>query len=443
MYKKHLLLLLISLILIACSKYPEDLNLDPETQTLVDLLEEELVPLDKNPMIWEDQDLRWLDPLANKSVVGLGEATHGTAEFFNAKHRIFRYLVENHGYKIFAIEADFGESLFIEEAIQQANTAVIEDLMKSRMHFWTWKTKEVKDMLEWMCTYNQGKAEEEKVHYMGVDCQFNTYNPDLARDYLQGKGLPFQDYADSILQVAISATKDKFEGYSYQSFQTYRENLEALQDSMTLYKNLLVAASSEKEFQLQARILRVIMQVSEIKFYSMNMQYSTDLRDKYMAENTAWLLDYFGDEKIVVWAHNYHISNFESGVVNTMGNYLSYQLGEQYATIGFLFSQGTFTAVGMEGENYTELGTQTLDTIPIANSLNAIMSYTGEPAFSIELEALQNYLGWYNSFEKGMEYFQMGAIYNNNPGDYYSNFDPDLYDYLIYFDRSTASVLLN
>jgi hypothetical protein len=130
-------------------------------------------------------------------------------------------------------------------------------------------------------------------------------------------------------------------------------------------------------------------------------------------------LDYFENEKIVLWAHNGHISNFEYGVTGSMGNYLSYQLGDQYAILGFLFSKGTFTAVGMEGETYSGPGTQTLDTIPKENSLNALMSYSGEPAFSIELEVIRNYLGWYNAFEKGMEYFQMGSVYNNHPEDYY------------------------
>jgi len=125
-----------------------------------------------------------------------------------------------------------------------------------------------------------------------------------------------------------------------------------------------------------------------------------------------------------------------------MGNYLSYQLRDQYAILGFLFSQGTFTAVGMEGETYTGLETQTLDTIPKENSLNALMSYTLEPAFFIDLVVLRNYLGWYNAFEDYMEYFQMGSVYNNNPEDYYSSFDPDYYHYMIYFDKSTASDLL-
>jgi erythromycin esterase len=442
-YKIILTGLLLSLFSYSCSDHPEELNLDPEIEALVNILKDEMQALAKDPYAWSDEDLGFLDQVAGKSVIALGESTHGTAEFFDAKHRIFRYLVENHGYKVFAFEADFGESLFINEAIQKGEQAEIDDLMRSKMHFWTWKTQEVKELLEWMCHYNQGKPEEEKVHYMGMDCQFNTYHPDMIMEYLDGKGLPFELSADSLLGKAKMDTENNFLGYSSESFDAFLQKLDALQDSLTSHKDALVAASSEKAFQLHSRILKVVRQVSEVKYFSQTQQYSINYRDKYMAENTVWLKDYFEGEKIVVWAHNGHIANMEYGNTGMMGNYLNYALGDEYATIGFLFSQGTFTAVGMEGSQYTGLETQTLDTLPRENSLNAIMSNTQEPAFSIELIRLQAYVNWFVAFNKEMEYFQMGAVYNNVPGDYYSTFDPFLFDYLIYFDRSTASVPLD
>ena len=444
MYRKKIILgLILALILSSCSKNPEELNLDPETEVLVNILKDEMQALSFIPLAWTDEELRWLDPLAGKSVIALGEATHGTAEFFNAKYRIFRYLVENHGYKVFAFEADFGESIFINQAVQEGNTNQIDALMKSKMHFWTWKTKEVKELLEWMSEYNKGKPESERVQYMGVDCQFNTHHPDMVMEYLDGKGLPFETFADSLLGRAKIDSDNNFVGYTPESFSTYLEKLDALQDSLTAHKETLVETSSEKEFQLHARILEVVCQVSEVRSGVSAQQNSTNYRDKYMAENTAWLLDFFEGEKAVLWAHNWHISDYEYGNTGSMGNYLSYQLGDEYAILGFLFSQGSFTAVGMEGEQYTALETQTLDTLPKENSLNAIMSYTGEPAFSIELLRLQAYVNWFLAFNKDMEYFQIGAVYNNKPGDYYAQFDPFLFDYLIYFDKSTASVLLN
>ncbi|NOR34467.1 MAG: hypothetical protein GQ579_07285 [Bacteroidales bacterium] len=70
-YIRIILGLLLSLFMLSCSDDPEELNLDPETEALVNILKDELQPLSKNPLGWSDEDLRWLDPIAGKSVIGL------------------------------------------------------------------------------------------------------------------------------------------------------------------------------------------------------------------------------------------------------------------------------------------------------------------------------------------------------------------------------------
>jgi erythromycin esterase len=104
------------------------------------------------------------------------------------------------------------------------------------------------------------------------------------------------------------------------------------------------------------RILELVRQVSEVKYYYQTQQYSINYRDKYMAENTVWLSEYFKGEKIAVWAHNGHIANLEYGNTGTMGNYLSYRLGDEYATIGFLFSRGSIYRSGDANTGYSAQG---------------------------------------------------------------------------------------
>ena len=87
-------------------------------------------------------------------MLGLGEATHGTSEFFNMKDRIFRYFVEEHGFRAFGFEMDFGESLIFEEYVQ-GGEGDIEELMVKKMIFWIWRAEEVKQLLILMREYNQ------------------------------------------------------------------------------------------------------------------------------------------------------------------------------------------------------------------------------------------------------------------------------------------------
>jgi len=74
-------------------------------------------PLNNSPLELSDEDLEPLSYMSDCKIVGLGEATHGTKEFFQLKHRIFRYLVENHGFKIFAFECDMGESYYVDNFV--------------------------------------------------------------------------------------------------------------------------------------------------------------------------------------------------------------------------------------------------------------------------------------------------------------------------------------
>ena len=436
-YGKYCLYLLLAL---SFSCQPDDeVKLDPEVASLLPSLEQELVPLDDNPLLWVDDDLTFLDPIADKPIIGLGESTHGTAEFFNAKRRIFRYLVENHGYKVFAFEADFGESLFIEEAVQAGRESEIPGLMSEKMHFWTWRTREVQDLLEWMREYNVGKSEEDKVHYMGVDCQYNTYHPELLRQYLLAADVSFMPFAEEVFSEAETAAENRFEGYSTEEFTAYLGQIDALQDSMIARRNTLVAATSEKDYALHLRILRITRQVSEVMYYRAVEDYSVNYRDKYMAENTAWMLEYFEGDKVVLWAHNAHIANDPTYGSGSIGHYLLRDLPDDYSTVGFMFSKGDFTAVGYDNDQYTGLRAHTIDELPQEESLTEVFHSTSSSAFAVRVSDLQKHTEWNDFFGENTEYLSIGSVFNGQPKNYYRNFQPYLYDRIIYFDVTNAS----
>lgn len=440
MTRKHVLFFsLIILITISCEKKSDERLLD----NLVQSLESELYPLSEDPLLWSNEELKFLDAFANKSIIGLGEATHGTAEFFKAKHRIFKYLVEKYGYKIFAFEADFGESWLINEAIQKSDSNSIETLMRTKMHFWTWKTEEVKDLLVWMCKYNLNKSDEEKVQYMGIDCQFNTFNSDMVKDYLFRADASFYSFAEGILNEAKTASDDSFKSYSPETFNNFIKQVGDLQDSVFAQKAKLIQSTSEKQYLLYERILEVVRQVS-VQIYYQYKSYPIYYRDQFMAENAAWMLDYFKGKKVVVWAHNGHIANDpDLGGNGSLGHYLNLKIGDNYTTIGFLFSRGTFTAVGMEGDQYTGPKDQVIDADPRENSINYVMAQCKKSVFAINILSLLNHNEWYEEiYFNNMQFFQIGAVFNNIPQDYYTKFRPEFFDYIIYFDKSNASVLL-
>ncbi|HYI78047.1 MAG TPA: erythromycin esterase family protein [Chryseolinea sp.] len=436
--KKLHLALLAALAFCALACKDDEEPVDPVTASLVETLNEHLVPLSTEPTLWTNEELRFLDAVSDHSIVGLGEATHGSAEFFKAKHRILKYLVENHGFKIFAIEADFGESILINEAVLNGDKNRIESLMKEKMHFWTWRTNEVRDLLYWMCDYNVGKAEGEKVQYWGVDCQFNTYHPDMVKEHIQDASVSFTSFANAILSEASAESNSRFSNYSKETFDTYIEKLNALKDSLTKYKVDIVAVGSEKQYQLTLQLVEEIREVSEVMYYSGKTNGTKNYRDEYMAKNTAWLHNYFDGAKIVLWAHNFHVSDYLSA--GSMGHHLKVDFPDDYTALGFLFSKGFFTAVTQSGDQFQGLNRQSLNDDPTLGSLNDVMYRAKADVFTVDISDLQSNDAWSQAFLGGIKYFQMGALYNNRPADYYAPFNARYFDRLIYFEETTASV---
>jgi erythromycin esterase len=86
-------------------------------------------------------------------IVELGEATHGTREFFQFKHRMIEYLVSQKDFTIFSIEANMPEAYRLNDFVLNGNGDP-KELLKG-MYFWTWNTEEVLDMILWMREFNK------------------------------------------------------------------------------------------------------------------------------------------------------------------------------------------------------------------------------------------------------------------------------------------------
>jgi len=110
--------------------------------------------------------------IGNARIVSLGEATHGTREFFQLKHRMLEFLASEMGFTIFSIEANMPEAYRLNDYVLNGNGDPAK-LLKG-MYFWTWDTQEVLDMIKWMREFN--KSGKGRVQFTGFDMQ----TPDVA-----------------------------------------------------------------------------------------------------------------------------------------------------------------------------------------------------------------------------------------------------------------------
>ena len=106
--------------------------------------------------------------IGNARIVSLGEATHGTREFFQLKHRMLEFLATEMGFTIFSIEANMPEAYRLNDYVLKGEGDP-RALLKG-MYFWTWDTEEVLAMIEWMRRFNA--AGKGRVTFTGFDMQF-------------------------------------------------------------------------------------------------------------------------------------------------------------------------------------------------------------------------------------------------------------------------------
>jgi erythromycin esterase len=102
-------------------------------------------------------------------IVGLGEATHGTREFFQLKHRLLEFLATEMGFSVLAMEASASAAPAVDAYVRQGIGDAATVL--AGLEFWTWRTHEVLAVIKRMRDYNRGWPDDQKVRFVGIDLQ--------------------------------------------------------------------------------------------------------------------------------------------------------------------------------------------------------------------------------------------------------------------------------
>jgi len=394
------LVFFLSAFFLACQR-----NLTKEEKQVVKALNNIVTPLNGFSLLDEYRDIDVFNRFGDASVIGLGEATHGTKEFFQLKHRLIKYFIKNHGFRILGFEADMGETIYINRFITKG-TGSIDEVMK-KMHFWTWRTEEVKNLILWMKEYNKDKDESHWIHFIGTDCQFVTYNKQLVEEYLRMYDKNYPEYISRILAEVTEIDKNKKIPENI-SLGEIKLKCDSLKDYFKLNKQSLINGSGRFEYELIARLAEQTRQVINVNFDD----YS---RDYYMADNTLWLNSLLEENPgVVLWAHNGHIAkNSDYSTRGSQGYFLSRKLRTNYKSIGFSFNQGSFQAVKYDFENNiaSELTNFTIQSLPLRSSYNYIYRWVKPKNFILihsDIPENSKLYEWYNHKKP---FLLIGALY--------------------------------
>lgn len=274
--------------------------------------------------------------LQNVKVVGLGEATHGTREFFQVKHRLVEFLVTELDFTVFAVEASYAACQPINDYVLHGTGDRATVLAAQR--YVVWDTEEFSALLDWLRVYNQLVPEDRKVTFSGSDITYNAYGRRAVLEYLARVAPDRIDATESLFRILAREEAKWPRRLDAESEATVRQVLPKLQD--------LIAYLSENGDELARHSTAAELDRVQ-QFVEVMQQWWLDGptgRSRHMAENLLRVLHReHPDAKVVVWAHNVHV-----GVATpwdgepSLGHVLRERYGDAYFGCALEFNEGSY-----------------------------------------------------------------------------------------------------
>jgi protein-L-isoaspartate(D-aspartate) O-methyltransferase len=327
-------------------------RIGPENREPAALIAAAAEPL---PEVAEPDFRRLADRFGDARVVLMGEATHGTSEFYRARAELTKRLILEHGFTVIAVEADWPDAARIDRYARGRTDGMTGVAAFTRFPAWMWRNVEVRALIDWLRAYNETiAAPEHRVGFYGLDLYslhasiagvleyLDRHDPEAARVARERYGCltPWQHDPASYGRAALRP-----------GFRTCEQAVLAMLRDL-LKGRLDDAAKDGESFLDAAQNARL---VAAAERYYRTMYYgaaeSWNLRDRHMFETLQAVLAARGpDTKAVVWAHNSHIGDAratEMGKIRdelNIGQLCREAYGAEARLLGFGTDRGTVAA---------------------------------------------------------------------------------------------------
>jgi erythromycin esterase len=336
--------LVVGSLLVACTDSPTDPPAADDSPEELEptWLDQWVVPITTtDPAANDLSDLDGLaDMVGEARLVGLGEATHGTREFFLLKHRLIRHLVEEQGFGVVGFEASWAHSAALNRYVT-AGEGDPEELVKG-LRLWPWMTLEVVGLVEWMRSFNQTRGGGDEVRFAGFDVQTHEAERDSVEAYMASVDPTDGSWVRARYSCFWGATKENWLLYGEAYRQECRDALRAVRQKLVDERDHYLAHTSEESYERA-------LHAAEIILWCERYFRGENTRDYFMAKNAKWILEHGRPgEEMALWAHNGHISvdrPYPSD--KAMGGFLDEAFGPDYVRVGFSFYEGSFNAVDL------------------------------------------------------------------------------------------------
>ena len=294
-----------------------------------------------------------LDRIGEAQVVLIGEATHGTHEFYALRARISQALIERKGFDFVAVEADWPDAARIDRYVRHKETLPAEWSAFARFPVWMWRNEETRAFADWLHDWNLDREPRHKAGFHGLDLY--SLNTSLARvlDFLDERD-PLTAEIARKRYACLSPWESDPAAYGHAALRgTYKtcehEVLAVLGD--LLQQRMAWQTRDGEEFfdaERNARLVANAERYYRVMYYGSRA--SWNLRDTHMFETLESLLDHYGPQsRGIVWAHNSHLGDSAATEMSARGEFNIGHLarkrwGRKAYSIGFGTDHGRVAA---------------------------------------------------------------------------------------------------
>lgn len=296
-----------------------------------------------------------VEAIGDSKIVLLGEASHGTAEYYDLRRELSKKLIQEKGFSFIAVEGDWPSCYAVNRYIKRGAQKDVHQLLEqafNRWPSWMWANEETLQLAEWLKQHNAGRSQEEQVGFFGLDVYSLWESMEQVIKYLERTNSPELATAKKAFSCFEPFSRD---GQTYgvsAAFLGESCEQEVIRLLLELQKKRQ-ASLTEDEMALSAELNALVAHNAEHYYRSMvrGGNDSWNIRDRHMVEVLNRLLAFHGpDTKAIVWEHNTHVGDaratdmVQEGMIN-VGQLVREQMGEeQVFIVGFGTHHGTVIA---------------------------------------------------------------------------------------------------
>lgn len=398
-----------------------------------------------------------LDLVGDARFVLLGEATHGTHEFYAERARITQRLIEEKGFHAVAVEADWPDAYRVNRYVRgrgsdtDANTALSGF---QRFPNWMWRNTDVSAFVEWLRNHNAGQgagSSGRQVGFYGLDLYSLFTSIDEVLRYLEGvdpdaarqareRYACFDHYYEDSQHYGYTASLD----LSASCEQGVIEQLHQLQARSLEYMH---RDGDEEAFFYAQQNARLVKNAEEYYRTMFRGRISSwNLRDSHMAETLDALSDHLSRDgapaKIVVWEHNSHIGDARATEMGELGEWTVGELArKRYDDAARLIGFSTYEGFVTAASEWDAPAEHKRVRPGMPGSYEALLHDVGIPRFLLPLRAQGGDEAVRDAMLQRRLERAIGVIYQprtERHSHYFSAKMASQFDAVIHIDRTTA-----